>query len=274
MIDDNYRPTPHFLAFVDALGFSKEIKGAATERANKYFQVIAATTAAWAQRGRKQDLKIRAIGDSLIIGVEDNQPGTSTTCELERRRSIPRKLYDLCFAVGELQATLAMHDIWTRGAITYDQVEFNDKRIVGPAFHNALKLEEQVAKYPRVILDGKIIDACGLSTAGELVATVNAVDENKPLLYDFWLDFNLRSSLIHDVPTFVDFIRIPPPGFSESELLKQLVPSLARHLRENVEHFAKYKWLAEYIKISILRSGYQPGPFQDCDLQLKLLDQC
>lgn len=269
MVDKYYRPTPHLVAFVDALGFSREILRDDSEKLNIYFEMIERAKSEWRSRSGKKELKVTTVGDSVVLSVEHTGKQTSDKFFESTEAEFENKLYNLCFAVAELQSGLAVHDIWTRGAITYDSIDTQDGRLVGPAFHRAYHLESQVAKFPRVILDGRITSAAGCATAQELVFRVNNVDTQSPILYNFspLVDLKLTSDvdLPHDVPTFVSFAEVMPDGISKKEFFDVTSGHIARRLRENVEHYPKYRWVADYFGHVLKRDR------KDFDLVLKTL---
>jgi hypothetical protein len=245
-----YSPTFHLLAFVDALGFSREIAKRPFVRVEVYLRILAALSAGWVKREPKRELKITAIGDSIVLGLE--VPSSE-----DDGRPVPgdedqflRAAYHLAYAVSELQVGLAIEDIWTRGAITYGEVDFNPGigRLLGPAFHRAYYLESTIAKYPRVIIDGRVIAASGASTSHKFANRLEKVSiESRGVVFDFAIQDS--NSLPHDVPTFVDFLRWARP--EGAQVLITLAEHVSRHLKDDAEHFTKYQWMAEYIYISM-----------------------
>lgn len=256
----SYSPTPHLVAFVDALGFSREILRENSKKLNTYFEMIEQAKLEWKNREGKQELKVTTVGDSVVLSVEHAGKETDDKFFESTEPGFETKLYNLCFAVAELQSGLAVHDIWTRGAITYHSIDTHDGRLVGPAFHRAYHLESQVAKFPRVILDGRITNVAGCSTAQELVNKVNLIGRTKPVLYNFnaLVDLKLTNDgdLPHDVPTFVDFAQIMPSGILKKNYFEITSGYLARRLRENVEYYPKYRWVADYF-VQSLKPDYK-----------------
>lgn len=247
---NKYNPTPHLIAFVDALGFSREILRDNSDKLNTYFRLIEEIKLEWRNRAGKQELKVTTVGDSIVLSVKHSGRKIEDNFFESTESGFEEKLYNLCFAVGELQSGLAVNDIWTRGAITYHSIDTTNGRLVGPAFHRAYSLESQIAKFPRVILDGRITNAARCSTAQELVIKVNQVDAQIPVLYSFYSQTDLKLTddvdLPHDIPTFVDFARIMPKGIEEKRFFEITSGHIAKRLRENVEYYPKYRWVADY----------------------------
>ena len=227
-----YKPKPHLLAFIDALGFWEEVGKDSTEsqRVLEFFKVIDEHLKGLCKL-YKDLFKITTIGDSIVLAIE----GDSIT--------IRDKLTKLTEAVAEIQRDLAVKDIWIRGAITYEGLHFSKWQVIGHAFSEAHKLEKSVAKFPRVIVDGRVIAAAGADTPKELQCRN---------LYDFTME-NRRTKvkLERDVPTFVDFARCSPEAKDDTSFLKACAEHISRRCRENVKHYAKYRWLADYMQQSL-----------------------
>ncbi len=242
VVNANYNPIPHLLAFVDALGFSREMQKADPKIIKEYFRLIDHVKKSWKKRdGKGELLKVTTIGDSVILGMESDGEVYEGSL-IGADENFLARLYNLAFAVAELQAGLAYINIWTRGAITYDFVHFEPGRIVGPAFHRAYYLESKVALYPRVILDGGITKAAGMSTSQELV---ERIDGN--VLYDFEMHGSSNVRLRRDVPTFVNFSAVAPAVTDPVSWVVRCAEFLSDRLKQNVEHFVKYRWLADYL---------------------------
>lgn len=263
----NYSPTPHLLAFVDALGFSKEISSAHGTVAD-FFKMVDHASLSWKKRDDKgENLKVTTIGDSVILAMESqgtkNENGILVA---DSNHDFLLKLYNLSYAVAELQVGLALRNIWTRGAITYDQLHFSPTRIVGPAFHRAYFLESNIARVPRVIVDGELIKAAGLQTAFELITYTHRHGTTK-VLYDFNQNpgpYDIPSKktpLVRDVPTFVDFAAVSNDAYGAAKFVIEASKSLSSRLSGSVEHFAKYRWLADYLHY-----------FAEHDLNVRTLD--
>ena len=62
-------------------------------------------------------------------------------------------LTDVTFAIIDL----AIKGFIVRGAITLGKLIHTNKYLVGPAMIHAYELESKVAKYPRVLVDAKLI---------------------------------------------------------------------------------------------------------------------
>ena len=256
LVSTIYKPRAHLLAFVDALGFSHEISNPKSDKIDTYLKTFDLLTKGWRGRGAKKNLKLSTIGDSIILGIEIPGANTGGTMMPESQFDFFEALYNLSFAIAELQYGLAINNIWTRGAITYGLVDFDPKigRLLGPAFHRAYYLEQKIARFPRVILDGGIVKAGSASTAHELVAKINNRGDTKTL-FDFH-DVPVLFDIPHDVPAFVDFGSWTAVRMGRSAL-DALAVNLSARFKGDAEHFHKYSWMAEYLLLSIRTSLYE-----------------
>lgn len=269
-----YEPKAHLLAFVDALGFAREIQRTSSKPIEDYLRVLKSLKESWKTRQAKRALKLTTIGDSTILAIEIAGKREGNRLVPEDYNGFLDGLYNLTFAVAELQTGFALSNIWTRGAVTYDDVDFqrNDDRLLGPAFHRAYHLEATVAKVPRVIVDGRVIAAMGVSTVHEFIENAHEYRRDCPLFYDFSIQRPV-TELHRDVPTFVDFA-----GWARSQvggtMLLKLAEHVASRLKEDVEHFAKYRWLADYLSFAILETPIDEAfTLEQRDLHIRLLDE-
>jgi hypothetical protein len=127
--------------------------------------------------------------------------------------------------------------------------------LLGPAFHSAYKLEASVAKYPRVIIDGVVIRATSLETSHDFITAIHSVYQQvnpTPVFYDYYTTQG-PTTFAQDVPTFIDFA-----GWGSHQLggspLKVFTEHIFKRLKDEVEHFEKYRWLANYL-INVMVSG-------------------
>lgn len=97
---------------------------------------------------RSTSRKVTQFSDSVVISYLKNEPnGAGVT--------------SILMDVHNLQLTLMREGILFRGAITAGQLHHDEKLVFGLALNEAVALEK-LASYPRVILDGEILDSAGL----------------------------------------------------------------------------------------------------------------
>ncbi|WP_310452783.1 hypothetical protein [Sulfuritalea sp.] len=150
------------------------------------------------------------------------------------------ELLDLVHMQGEL----INHGICLRGGISIGDIHFEEKTIFGPGFVRAYELESIYAKYPRVVVDPKLIDA--LSTDNRLLSSHNSWDEEISSIRK-----NLRRE--DDGVYSIDYLRSflgeidepeDQPFFLENH--KKLILSNSKAFGELNPISAKYLWMAHY----------------------------
>lgn len=234
-----YEPKPHLLAFINALGFWNESRGKSA-RINAFFETIKNE----AEQSASDSIDFKTIGDSVILtssaeGVESSDNG-GTFWKASNGAAYKSKLQRLINLICKLQCSLATQDIWIRGAITYGPLHVSNWQIIGPAFDEAYRLEANVAKFPRVIVDGRVLKAG---------TWLNAKESGISNLYTF--PYSSRPfALAQDVPTFVDYAEYNILDkntnfyFTFLETCSHLV---ANRLRDDVTHYSKHRWSADYL---------------------------
>jgi len=238
-----------FVAFLDLLGFKKLVFSKDKDdkkKINQYFEIVDSSIAYLQSIHSKRDIGAIVISDSVILSVRK-------ITSLEENRNLFRSF---CISVGLIQQKLAKRNLWLRGGISSGEAYFDEpkKQIIGPAYVNSYELENKYAKYPRVIIDSKIIHELGCQTAGELIDAINKEDRGG-LDYQNW-EANIlfyRRKLYdpgiyipHDIPLFIDYLS--PNKEMRNQDLKPIIEHLKNNLYGNVEFYKKYRWIVDYLK--------------------------
>lgn len=134
-----------YVAFLDVLGFKDMVMKQNDNKLVTYFNEVNNVIDELKRIDRKKDIGYIVISDSIILTVEK---------VLDPEKNI-KILRQICIAVSKIQKRLALNDIWIRGAISSGKTYFdqNNNQIVGPAYIDSYLLENELAIYPRVILD-------------------------------------------------------------------------------------------------------------------------
>lgn len=167
---------------------------------------------------------VTQFSDSVVISYrKDEQHGQGVS--------------SLLLDVHRIQLSLIHSGVLLRGAITTGLL-FHDAHLVfGPALNEAVALEK-LANYPRVILDGEILEEVGLK---------NSKRSGKPTNYSRTI-----SSLVtrdFDGLYYVDYFNVHPADFNEDwddvreylESLRNLVKGLANKKDPSLK--VKHSWL-------------------------------
>jgi len=151
----------------------------------------------------------------------------------------------LCEKISLLQFYLASKDIWLRGAITSGEtfIDSAENQIIGKAYIEAYKLESEYAKYPRVIIDSKLIKELEFKNEKEFLEFYNQT---------YQLIFNWENHTIEkDIPLFISFISYVDNLVDEKEatdLLENIVNYMQQNIYINIGLYKKYFWLVQYTK--------------------------
>lgn len=239
----------YYVAFLDVLGFKKLVLSSRKEDKKKieeYFQLIEEVTEYLKKIKIKAERELGSIiiSDSVILSVP---VGESITEKVDNLRN-------LCVAVGKIQFALALKNIWLRGAISSGQAYFNptDNQVVGPAYVGAYLLEGTQAKYPRVILDNKIIKELESDSAQEFIDKIND-KKNGGLKFNNWSkevlfkwqhnDF-LKKNLNKDVPLFIDYLH---PVFDNQTDFGRIISNLEKSMYSGNDIYPKFRWIVDYL---------------------------
>ena len=137
MADINY--TERYCAFIDILGFRGLVDALERNKTapTEIFRVLSAVhTRRQAIRQQEADLKSQSISDGVALSAEANGAGLDAVCT----------------AAEELSRTLLRSGYFARGAITKGRLYHDGSMVFGPAFLEAYRLETQVAKFPRIMV--------------------------------------------------------------------------------------------------------------------------
>lgn len=230
-----------YCLFVDILGFQSHIdetlgKVSPNARAHMTFSKLKSalkqisTEVHYREKIQVSDQMVRSsrkvtqFSDSVIVSYlksEANGYGVSS----------------ILMDVHNLQRQLISKGILLRGAVTSGLLYHNDNYVFGPALNDAVQLE-RLANYPRVIIDGEILDDAGLrkSQAIQISRTVSSmVQEDFDGLY------------------YVDYFNVHPDDFNGewTELYSYL-----SSLRDVVKSLANKRTLSIKVKHSWLRTKF------------------
>ena len=168
--------------------------------------------------------RVTQFSDSIVVSYLKNEPHGS---------GVSSMLWD----VHSLQLELVASGILLRGAITSGLLYHDQSLVFGPALNEAVALEK-LASYPRVILDGQILDEASLSRPHrqkrklELTRSISSMAE---------MDL--------DGLYYIDYFNVQPDDFNEDwnelreylEALRRLVKGLANKKTPSIK--VKHSWL-------------------------------
>lgn len=204
------------VAFIDVLGFSNLVFSDTKDHINRYFNFVLTD---FEKAARKNDFEYVLISDSIVISTEFDK----------------QHFKQLIHVVYKLQQKL-MEDagIIIRGGISYGELYFDSSKnvVVGKGLMNAYKLEG-LAKYPRIILDRKLIPEF-------FECTDTALRENRNLTYIPPLPYRADFIYLNYIQNFV---------FSNQQRKFSMVLTLLKENYYKNDFIEKYEWLKIHIEL-------------------------
>ncbi len=231
----------YFIAYLDILGFTKMVRGNDVTKLDYYVENVNEVI-------KKSFVNLETyssliVSDSVIISVPtDNNKETNRIL-----------FYKLSYAISELQRKFALVNIWLRGGVSYGEAFLSPdkKNIIGEAYLSALNIEEEYAKFPRVVIDPKMPQFLGFEISQELIQFCN-IKISEPnwasrssLLFD-WQTRRLSGRVIQqDVDLFIDYLY---PIINNPADFDNLLMILKDNLKLSLEFYPKYRWVIDYLR--------------------------
>lgn len=230
-----------FVCFIDVLGFKKIAFN--TERTKAYFQIVSESIAKVLPiLNRHGAFKFGIMSDSIVLAVAYNQ-------DYESKLQFIRGILG---GISMLQYYLATRDFWVRGGISYGPIAFSDTNsfVGGEGLVNAYLLEN-LAKYPRIIVDPRLFNILDL-TKEEFISEINyskKFKSNTPWIFDKNDVFKNSSFAEDDTFLFINYMSVGMRGgILASEEIEKINENLKYRLSENSEYREKYCWVKNYFK--------------------------
>lgn len=145
--------SPYFVAYMDILGAKKFINSENSEDyLNKIYQLYNETISilkANNQNIYRLNTKTKIFSDNIIISIPYEEYFGDTTNSIN-------SLYIMIF-VSFFQIIALKHSLLVRGSIVIDDFYIDENFVYGKALTQAYKLEDEIANYPRIIINPKNI---------------------------------------------------------------------------------------------------------------------
>lgn len=225
-LDFDSQLRPHYVAFLDVMGFSDIVGKGNTVELKEYFEKIVETLANL--KRDKANIKSMLISDSIILVAPDDFS----------------QFIQLLWAVRRIQGALLLKRILLRGAISFGDVYFNEEHniIVGKGFIRAYHLEA-LAVYPRVILDPAIVKK-NSKTRKAFLERVNSDAVRNPEARHIYSTNEFTK--INDDAIFVEYAN----KVVKSNEIERSLERIHQHIKDNLygdqRLYSKYIWLKDY----------------------------
>lgn len=225
-----------YVAFVDVLGFKEIVLQENTSTVSSYYRVIDESISELSEALKEYGIiNSQIMSDSIVFSV---------TPKSENKTDKIKSVRALCGAIAYLQFYLSIHGIWTRGGISYGGISFHNERfVVGPALVTAVELEK-ISKYPRIVLEPRILQNLGIGKAAFIKEMTITGDEGS--LCWVFNDSETQQAEFKDL-LFVNFGMNIYNGLKFNTQAAQVIAEqLQKGLYGSPAHLEKYRWLQAY----------------------------
>ena len=267
MNENNYEE--HYCLFLDILGFQSHIEDTVSSKAkSKQPMTFIRLKSALKQISEGVHYKehlLKDNGKAVLSSRKVTQFSDSVIISYRKDETIGSSgVSSMLMDVHRLQLELVNKGILLRGAITSGLLYHDKDFVFGPALNDAVTLE-RLANYPRVILDGEVLQEAGLrSTKND----------------DYSRTISSMVSEDFDGLFYVDYFDIHPDDFDQDwgdisyylEKLRELIKGLAN--KKSLSIKVKHSWLRTKFNIvakpfmnnDYAKLGYHDVPENDRQL--------
>jgi hypothetical protein len=226
-----------YVAFLDILGFSEIVKS--TERNERQFEALAKAIEQINSRENELDdiaqfdFRFQTFSDSIVMSVADNAPA----------------LLYLLQSIKAIAFNLLGNGLLVRGAISKGALHHTSTVMFGPAFIDAYRIEQLVAKYPRVVI-GQVVYAEMLRVRGGLLNPRYRLGDDGPPHLDILQDIGELNS------------KPVTPELMQSDVIinaqscQRILQNLIDQSIHEPKHFEKLRWFGIYWNGTV---GFTPG---------------
>lgn len=218
----NIKYTKRIVAFIDVLGFKNLVLSPHSDRIERYFNLLLSK---FSEAAVQKNMEYLLISDSIVIYCDNTKDNLQNIIKL----------------VSVLQSKLLIEGILIRGSISSGDlyVDKENNIIVGPGLVNSYTLES-IAKYPRVIIDRRLIKEHFDSTT---IAIESTTSGSRPHLTTAPHNGGMADyAYIHYGRTL--------SNTTAWKHYEEVINLFKREFYKN-EHIEKFEWLRKYLKSSL-----------------------
>lgn len=167
--------------------------------------------------------EVTVFSDSIVISYDVNFPG---------------RVFHILIDIIHIQLDLAARGIILRGGVSIGELVHEKEIVFGPAMIRAYELENDIAFYPRIIVDKNLLEYAYMhpspqhSREQEMEYIVGLLNEDKD--GEYYTDFLAQWQEL-DHPSYIEIVKL-----SIREKIEKYIMSDNESLRK------KYEWLKEY----------------------------
>jgi hypothetical protein len=228
-----------YVAFLDILGFSEIVRETDRDALPNRFDARAKTLEEINSREHELDdvvgcdFQFQSFSDSIVMSANGTAPG----------------LLYLLSAVRQLALNLLGNGLLMRGAVAKGKLHHVGSVMFGPAFLKAYRIEQQIAKYPRIILSAEVYEDIKAMAQGLLDPSYILDDDGPP-----YLDVLRRLKELNSVTASIEDLNSREIIAAQS--YQRILQQLLDHSIHEPRHFEKVRWFAIYWNGTF---GFIPG---------------
>ena len=219
----SYEPTKHIIAYLDFLGTTNRIEN---EKDNSHLEFIINSFKEISQEIDKSNksnriqnyltkLKYRSFSDNILFVISANES-----------KMLLADAFDLILAlVSKLSFKAIQNGKLLRGGVTIGNIYVDEVTAYGKGLLRAIKLEEDIAYYPRVLVDSNVED----------YLTTEYLESDKTLLDA-------------DCLRFVNIFKYMSINNECLQNLQETLIGMYLNEQGNIKYMAKVMWLCKYYK--------------------------
>ena len=172
-------------------------------------------------------------------------------------------LFEIIIDLIHLQLELALNNVLIRGGLSIGYIHHSEKMVYGPAMNKAYKLESEIAKYPRIIIEESNLNYGIYKTKSvEKSYIMSCLTKDK--------DGNLYLDILRQSQELNDF------GYEYFEWLckiRNIIKSGLEKYSEKKDVYCKYTWLKDYFNEVVTdQTAYYPVPDTDYNNHIEFRD--
>ncbi len=268
--DSNGNPTLQlsYCAFMDIIGFKEMIEELKTttesESILKRLHKLISNQLRELSKKEDEDFPadwfIKVFTDNIVLGQMIHS-GEAESSEAEWEWGY------IVMASMELQLALALEGFFLKGGISVGELFIDDSMVFGPALLEAYRIEQSVARDPRIVLSDSVLE----------LARNHVTFYRKPEVAPQYEEILIDS----DGKAFVNYLTLLFDDAEDLEYFSDSWKGLEKHkkniesglikYREKPEIWSKYYWLANYHNYFCRQFIHFPGYDKKYKINSKLL---
>ena len=229
-----------YCLFLDILGFQSHVDESVSQKSGSkqmmtFPRLMAALSGIYEEVNYRESIQI--AGKSQLSSRRVSQFSDSVVVSYLKDELNGAGVASMLFDIHRIQLRLVRSGILLRGAISSGLLYHDEKLIFGPALNEAVALEK-LASYPRVILDGQILDEA-------FMPRTHSQKRNLELT----TSISSMAQMDLDGLYYIDYFNVHPDDFNEEwydlyeylEELRKLIKGLANKKAPSIK--MKHSWL-------------------------------